>query len=141
MEIENEKCNCKFKYPTVLQHNLTENAIVCSNCNLDRVLNLISDLNKEIREWNLAYNKTYKIWLNSDKEIEELDNPLSNLNIKGLQITLKLNAINPSYYWWHINEDKTFSNCPNCDNKLLIVDNSYSDSHKVCNNCRILIND
>ena len=88
MEVENEKCNCNSEFPIVLQHHLTESAIVCSNCNLERELVLSDDLNKEIIDWNQNYRIVYKKWLESDNSLKELTNPSSKLNEKGLRITI-----------------------------------------------------
>jgi predicted nucleic acid-binding Zn ribbon protein len=136
-----EKCNCNSEFPVVLQHQLTENALVCSNCNLDRELDLLDSLKKEIINWNQSYNKIYKEWLELDNQIEELSNPSSNLNEKGLQITTILNTIIPTYYWLHIDDGKTFMKCPRCEDELIIKKNKYTGSHKVCDKCKILINE
>jgi predicted nucleic acid-binding Zn ribbon protein len=136
-----EKCNCKSEFPAVLQHHLTENAIVCSNCNLDKEIVLTDDLKKEIIDWNHDYNIVYKNWLELDNSIEELTNPSSNLNERGLQITAKLNAIIPTYYWWHVDEGITFNNCPKCKETLMIVENEYTGKHKVCDKCKMLISE
>ena len=114
MDVEIEKCNCNSDFPVVLQHQLTENALVCANCNLDKELELFASLKKEIANWNQSYNRIYEEWLETENHIEELSNPLSNLNEKGLQVTTRLNTIIPAYYWLHIDEGKTFMKCPRC---------------------------
>ncbi len=141
MKDEIEKCNCKSEFPIVLQHQLTEHVLVCSNCNMNRTLNISDDLDKEITDWNQNYKKNYKKWLESENVIEELTNPLSYLNNAGLQITAKLNTLIPTYYWLHIDEGTSSADCPKCAKKLIIVENKYTCNHKVCNTCKILINE
>lgn len=141
MDVENEKCNCKSEFPIVLQHQLTKNAIVCSNCNLDRELNFSHDQNEEINSWNQNYSRVYKIWLESENTIRELTNPSSSLNKQGFKITLELNTFILTYYWWHVDKGKVFTTCPKCEDKLLKVENEYSGFHKVCDKCKILINE
>ena len=140
MEVLSEKCKCKSKHPIVLQHQLTENSIVCSNCNLCREIALSDKLNKGIIEWNQDYNKAYKDWLQLENKFEELTSPSSNLNSKGLNITAKLNTIIPAYYWLHVDEGLNFSNCPKCEGKLTVVENEYTGNHQICDKCKLLTN-
>lgn len=140
MKIENEICKCKLEFPDVLQYQLSEYCIVCSNCNHDKEISLTEELNKAIIEWSRQYHRVYREWLNSDSLVEELTNPLSDLNKKGLCITAELNANNLTYYWLHTEEGNGFENCPKCDVELVIVNNEYSNTHQVCDHCRVLIN-
>ena len=142
MEVKTEKCNCDLEFPIVLQHHLVENAIVCSNCNLDREVSGLSDkLHEEINQWNHEYNIAFKKWLESDIKIDELSNPKSNLNELGLRITSELTKIITAYYWWNVDEDEKFDQCPKCQNELVKINNGYTGFHKVCDKCRILINE
>lgn len=141
MKKEDETCKCKSEFPIVLQHQWAENAIVCSNCNLDRDVALTNDLAVKIEDWNKDYRRVYKVWLESDDPVEELTNPSSSLNRLGFQITGNLNIYFPAFYWWHVDEGKQYNNCPKCKNPLIEVQNEYSGKHKTCNRCRILVND
>lgn len=141
MKIENEKCLCQTNYPIVLQYYLSDNSIVCSNCNLERNIRLTEQVKTEIVEWNQIYGRIYKIWLRNDKLLDELTNPFSDINVSGLIITRKLNLITPSYYWLHSKEDTILNKCPKCEVSLIPKENNYSEGHKVCENCRILISE
>ncbi len=140
--MQEEKCQCPKEYPLVLQYHLVEEVLVCSHCNLDKEFGeLPPSIKMEIANWTKSYRKAFKKWLVGPDRLDELSNPQSSLNQKGLAIAAKLNTMLPTYYWWHVNEDEYFDACPNCGKGFQTVLNGYAEHHKVCQQCRILVND
>ena len=124
--MKTEKCTCDTDYPIVLQCQLTNHALVCSNCNLDKEIEgLTSDLVSKIKIWDEEYNKVYRIWLENKNEISDFFNKESNLNKTGIKIIEKLNSLTTTYYWWQINEGEQFHECPYCNGELTLVENNY----------------
>lgn len=134
-----ESCSCDTVYPILLQYDLTENPFACLNCNLSRALEISDSLRREVDVWLKHYKEVYKDWLEYDKGLDVLCNPLSDINEMGLAITKKLNAIIPTYYRLHKNEIYHYTDCPKCDLKMGEGKNSYSTAHKVCEECRIVV--
>jgi len=141
MILEREKCNCTKSYPIVLQFNFLDNPIVCSHCNLERAIDIDEKLQVEIFAWNLEYEELYLKWLNSDKIESDLMKKNSEINIRGLDIVNELSKKIKTYYWWYVSINSKIENCPNCNRKLKSIDNGYSQYHKLCDVCGILIND
>ena len=137
-----ENCHCKHDFPIVLQYALTENLIVCSNCNLDKFIdNLPVDLQRKMEEWNAGYAIEYKKWLESQGS-ESLTDIKWKINQLGFKITTELNQFYHTFYWWHVDEDEQHKFCPKCRQNLMSVKNEYGDEqHKICEDCMILVND
>ncbi len=124
------------------------NPVHCLDCNLEiepEELDLSTDVVEDLASWNGIYGAIERLWLDSrgyeDWAARELRDMQSEINIRGLELRTRLEAVARCYYWYHHDESQaeygTISSCPSCGGALQVYD-AGTFSQLLCEDCRIV---
>jgi hypothetical protein len=141
-----ERCSCEGCPPLLLRSTLGPNPLSCAACNLEVLperLGISSELAEALATWRSFHDCFYLLWLDSgefeDWAWNELSNPRSPVNSRGLSLRAQLEQVRHAYYWWFQEVGGAgfmpLTNCPVCGSRLLdakLVGN-------VCESCGILV--
>jgi hypothetical protein len=140
-----ELCSCTEPQAILLRFAFTANPIACTTCNREvcpEVLGLTRELAEHVAYWRAFFEAFYFLWLDS-REFEswasaELSNPSSPVNLRGLELRARLEAVRRCYYWWFqdVGADDFIpvTSCPICGLQL-----TPFDSWLVCEPCSVLV--
>src|SRR6188768_378604 len=103
---EDELCSCVGSPPIVLQAHLSSNPISCADCNLEvppEHVGFSEAIAEQIAYWRTFHDCFYMLWLYSgefeDCAKAQLENPISAVNMRGLELVSDLNTLRRTYYW------------------------------------------
>jgi len=147
---ETEICKCSGKSPIVLQSTLTYNPIACADCNLEVDIiqfTFSKELIHKIASWRNFHDCFYRLWLDSkefeDWAKEQLSNPNSPVNKRGLAIKNEIGRSYECFYWWFVDHSsecyKPLLECPNCNGGMIKRENKFNVDTQLCRNCDIII--
>jgi len=141
---EDELCSCPDRPPIVLQPHLSANPVSCFECNhevLPEDVGYSSATAEKLADWQRFHDCFYFLWLDSREFASwakaQLEDPLSPVNRRGLELVAELNHIRRTYYWWF--EDtatadwKPRTQCPRCQSDLV-----EQQTHRLCEPCSVV---
>lgn len=141
-----ELCRCTVATPTVLRSVLGFNPIACAVCNLEvrpETVPVPVELVEQLASWASFHDCFYRLWLDSGEfELwarDQLSNPQSPVNTRGLVLRGVLEVTRRTYYWWFQDTGEDFFQpltvCPRCSSPL--ADRGLVGL--VCDQCSILV--
>jgi len=115
--------------------------VICSGEVIPERIGFDAKLADEIASWRSVHQGLYCLWLDSGEYEEwakqQLTNAGGQVNLRGRELALQLNATVTTYYWWfHDMDNGLVENCPICNDKL-----SESDdlNFQRCEKCFIML--
>lgn len=120
----NEICVCDSATSIVLQPHFSPNPLSCARCNLEvppERIGLNAAIVESVATWRRFHEAFYVLWLDSgefeDWAADQLSNPVSPVNRRGLALARQLSKWRRCYLWWFQLEDieeGTSTVCPGC---------------------------
>ena len=139
-----ERCECAARASIYLVDLLTDNPIHCSECRREvdpQVLSLSYKVVDKIASARGIYRSMYSLWLDSGTyeafAKEQLVNPDSEVNQRGVVAAKLLSETIPAYYWWFSDsDDGEPTKCPNCEG---VLSRGHRFGSGRCEMCRVVI--
>jgi predicted nucleic acid-binding Zn ribbon protein len=140
-----EICSCLDHHPIVLQCHLSYNPISCLECNLEvppERIGFSAQLAEDLAFWRTFHDSFHHLWLESAEfeswAFEQLSNPTSSVNTRGLALSDALNSHRRCYYWWFqdsgADDFQPTTKCPQCPLPL-----TSRSIRLVCEVCSIVV--
>lgn len=141
-----ELCSCEGCPPLLLRSLLGFNPLGCAACNLEvppERLGISPELAEALAAWRSFHDCFYLLWLDSrdfeDWARNELSNPQSPVNSRGLSLRAQLERVRHAYYLWFQDAGAAgfmpLTSCPACGSRLQEAKLVGS----VCESCGILV--
>jgi Zn-ribbon-containing, possibly nucleic-acid-binding protein (DUF2310) len=140
-----ELCSCAEVHALVLQPHLTPNPLVCMTCRgeVDPArLGLTESIADHVAQWQAFHDAFYTLWLDSGAfenwARQQLEDPKSAVNVRGLKVASEVGAHCRCYYWWFrdtgVEGRAPLTRCPRCSGALQAV-----GAWEGCETCSIIV--
>ena len=140
-------CCCSTGRILLVRGGVSDNPIACAKCNREvrpEDVGFAQPLAQDLAFWLSFHDCFYHLWLDSGEfEVwagDQLKDPKSTVNQRGLEVTAKLSEVSPALYWWfqdvgdEVVEPRT--QCPVCGESLSPVGWA-----KGCAECKVFVAD
>lgn len=148
-----ELCPCADAPPILLQPHLSPNPLSCARCNGEvppERIGFGADLAEALAFWRDFHDCFYRLWLDSGEfeawAADQLRDPESPVNSRGLALAARVGAFRRCYLWWFQGErepgDAAPTRCPRCAENvrpLYAGGRPNGGSLHVCDRCGIAI--
>jgi hypothetical protein len=142
---EDEICRCSDRPPIVLQDHLSSNPIACLKCNGEvppESIGISAKLANGLAYWRDLDRALHTLWLDSGGYEAwariQLEDPVGEHNVRGLELVQDLNTYRRTYYWWFqdasVDDFVPVLKCPRCSTELVSC-----FTHLVCEGCSIVV--
>ena len=124
-----EICHCAWETPVVLQPHMSRNPLACARCNLEvppERVGFDAPVADALAAWRDFHDAFYYLWLDSGEfeawAAAQLRDASSPVNVRGLELTRRVNAWRRCYLWWFQDEAAhnwtSATHCPRCSQSL-----------------------
>ena len=142
---EGEICSCGQSRILLLRGGLISNPLACAVCNLEvrpEDVGFDQPLAQELAFWLSFHECFYLLWLDSQEfeewAFEQLSDPGSPVNSRGMAALKSLSKVSPAYYWWFQDTGREsympLSACPLCSQDLSPVGWALG-----CKSCKVFV--
>ena len=141
-----DRCVCPDSPPLLLRSDLSPNPVACARCNHDvppETLSLPAELAEALASWRRFHDCFYLLWLDSAEfegwARDQLADPSSPVNTRGLALRERLEAARRTFFWWFQDtgapDHRPPTTCPLCAAALT----ERGLVGRTCDACSILV--